>query len=573
MKINPIIKKEMITLFRSNHISKGKQLGSLLMTIFFNLAFLSFVLGLFILFYNKTNNIISTNGVPAPLLVFILFMAIVVVSYILFFTNSFSNTLYNRDDRFILRVMPLKETEILLPKLGAAYIKLLSTFGLLFLSLLITFGLLVINNPCGYITISWWYWLVSILATLVVPIIIMFFAAILSYPFHLLKEFIGRHPVIQIIVSIVLITLLSLAYFFIIHLFATLVRTDSLVEILRPSNCDMMYNIAQFLIPVYSLIAALVVPNQGIQILYFIIFFLVSLGSLYFIVLAYYRNYVKVDDKFSVIKIQEPTLSKYPLLKKDFKLMFRNTSGSVSFIVLAFTSAIFSTFLAYFVGSIFDTYGLNKTNPSELVNSEFDLLNIAPQLYFPLIVLFVTLAISVIFASETKLFLKEKRTVSVILTMPQAFKKQILSKMFLNLVLLLIVNVLVFILVASIGILPIVDALILFTISLFVTFSSFLLGVSHTLSVTKSLSATSDIANVSNFNFVISIIFPIVAFIITGGLVVGAYYLGLLSSMSPTIIYLLVVLITGVILAFSIYLFIRRSKRFSKFLSEGVVGK
>ena len=40
----------------------------------------------------------------------------------------------------------------------------------------------------------------------------------------------------------------------------------------------------------------------------------------------------------AVIKLQEPKLSKYPLLKKDFKLMFRNTSGSVSFIVLAFIS-------------------------------------------------------------------------------------------------------------------------------------------------------------------------------------------------------------------------------------------
>jgi hypothetical protein len=438
---------------------------------------------------------------------------------------------------------------------------------------MLTFGILVLSKPCVYVSIGWYYWPLSIIFTFISPFFIIFIGTIFSYPFHLLTGFIGRHPVIQIIVSIVIISILSLVYFLIIDTFAYLVRSDSLSEILRPSNCDFMKSIVDWMVPINYMILSMVNASYRIYLLVFIAALVIALSTTYFIAMGYYHRYIKIDDKFSVIKLQEPKLSKYPLLKKDFKLMFRNTSGSVSFIVLAFTSAIFSTFLAYFVGSIFDTYGLNKTNPSELVNSEFDLLNIAPQLYFPLIVLFVTLAISVIFASETKLFLKEKRTVSVILTMPQAFKKQILSKMFLNLILLGIVNIIVFILVASIGILPIIDSLILFTISLFVTFSSFLFGVSHTLSVTKSLSTTSDIANVSNFNFVISIIFPIVAFIITGGLVVGAYYLGLLSSMSPTIIYLFVVLITGIFFAFSIYLFIRRSKRFSRFLSEGVVGK
>ena len=573
MKLNPIVKKELISLFRRDHISKAKQVVSFLLSTLFNFVLVAFVVALFTLFYNKSYTIISTNGIPAPLLVFILFMVIVFGAYSLFTMNTLSNSLYNKNDRFILRVMPIKETSIILPKLGSTYIKLLLTFGVMFLSLMLTFGILVLSKPCVYVSIGWYYWPLSIIFTFISPFFIIFIGTIFSYPFHLLKGFIGRHPVIQIIVSIVIISILSLAYFLIIDAFAYLVRSDSLSEILRPSNCDFMKSIVEWMVPINYMILSLVNATHLIYLLVFIAALVIALSTTYFIAMGYYHRYIKIDDRFSVIKLQEPKLSKYPLLKKDFKLMFRNTSGSVSFIVLAFISAIFSTFLAYFVGVLFKSYGIDPSSPSINAGSNYAALAIIPYLYFPLIVLFVTLSISIIFATETKLFIKEKATASVILTMPQTFKKQILSKMLLNSILLFAVNLLVFILVISIGILAPLDAFILFLLSLFVTFSTFLLTVSHTLAVTKSLTATSDIATTGNFNYLISIFFPFVIFIITGGLLIGAHYSKLLVNLSPIIIYLVVAAIAAIILAFSIFMFIRRTKKFSKFLSEGGISK
>jgi prolipoprotein diacylglyceryltransferase len=259
--------------------------------------------------------------------------------------------------------------------------------------------------------------------------------------------------------------------------------------------------------------------------------------------------------------------------KKDFKLMFRNTSGSVSFIVLAVLSAIFSTFLAYLTGKLFESYGLANLNPSLAGNTESGIVAVVSYLYFPVVILFVTLFISIIFNSETKLFNKEKRTASVILTMPQTFKRQVLSKMFLNLILLFIVNLLVFILVSALSILPVLDALMLFIISLFITFSTFLMSVSHTLNVTKSLSATNDIATTGNTNFIFSIVFPIITFLLTGALLIGAYYGKLLSLVSPLIIYLIVAIIALILLVLAFIQFRIRLKKFSKFLSEGGISK
>ena len=113
----------------------------------------------------------------------------------------------------------------------------------------------------------------------------------------------------------------------------------------------------------------------------------------------------------------------------------------------------------------------------------------------------------------------------------------------------------------------------LFIISLFITFSTFLMSVSHTLNVTKSLSATNDIATTGNTNFVFSIVFPVITFLITGALLIGAYYGNLLSLVSPTVVYLIVAIIALILLVLAFIQFRIRLKKFSKFLSEGGISK
>ena len=570
MKINPIVKKELISLFRNDYMSKVKQVAGLIVSIMLNLLLIGFIVTLYSLLDSKVS-VVTIDGVSASIPLFITLISIMVVAYTLFTMNTLSKVLYNQNDRFILRVMPLKETEIIIPKLGTMYLRILFTYSLMFLALLISFGILHYDDP--NIAISWWYWPLSVVFTFVTPMIILFFAVIFSYPFHLFKQFINRHPVVQVIVSILVITALSIAYFAVIQLFADLITNNSVNTLLSVGNLQKLNAITKFLVPINYMIQVLCNQDKWLHLLVYVAFILISLGSVYFIALGYYRLYVKGDEKFSVVPKKRAKIEKFPLISKDFKLMFRNTSGSLSFIVLAVLSAIFSTFLAYLTGKLFEAYGLSSLNPGLAGNANEGILAVVSYLYFPVIVLFVTLFISIIFSSKTKLFQKEKRNVSIILTMPQTFKKQIISKMFLNLCLLFIVNLLVFILTASLRILPVLDALLLFIISLFITFSTFLMSVSHTLAVTKSLSSTSDIATTGSTNFIFSIIFPIFAFLLTAGLLVGAYYADLLSMVSPVIIYTIVAVIALLLLVLAILQFRSRLRRFSRFLSEGHIGK
>ena len=184
MKINPIVKKELISLFRNDYMSKVKQVAGLIVSIMLNLLLIGFIVVLYSLLDSKVS-VVTIDGVSASVPLFITLIAIMVVAYTLFTMNTLSKVLYNQNDRFILRVMPLKETEIIIPKLGTMYLRILFTYSLMFLALLISFGILHYDDP--NITISWWYWPLSVVFTFVTPMIILFFAVIFSYPFNLFK--------------------------------------------------------------------------------------------------------------------------------------------------------------------------------------------------------------------------------------------------------------------------------------------------------------------------------------------------------------------------------------------------
>ena len=85
---HPIIKKEIITTFRREQTSKGKQVASLLGSALFNIALVAFVTVLFGLFYTKSYTIISTNGIPAPLLIFVGFIFLISCAYFVFSMNT-----------------------------------------------------------------------------------------------------------------------------------------------------------------------------------------------------------------------------------------------------------------------------------------------------------------------------------------------------------------------------------------------------------------------------------------------------------------------------------------------------
>lgn len=578
MEISPIVKKEFVSLFRRDYYSKAKSVANLLSSLVLNLVLVAFVVFLYSFLDSKLTSqgiIIQGPGYTAALPIFILVMTLMICVYSLITANTLSNSLYNQDDRFILRVMPLKEHHILLPKLGTMYIRILSTYAIMFLALLITFGILHLNDPT--IGISWWYWPLSIFFTFITPIFILFFGVILSYPLKLLKLIINRHPIIQVIVSIAAVAVVSVVYFFVIDFFSDLINGSAsggvdISTIISTSTLRGLDFLTNFCVPVNYMIQVLCNLDKWSYFLIYVAAILICFGLVYFITMGYYHEYLKIDEKFSVIPKKEVRVHKYPLLLKEFRLMFRNSTGSLSFVVYAVCASILAAFLVYFVNKTYgDFSSVGTTNLGNITDNIFALLN---YIDLPICILFMTLSISLVFSNETKLFIKEKRTASVILTIPQSFKKQIVAKLVINTILLFLSNILSFTLIASFGIFDsAIDLLIILGCSLFITFSTFFLSVGHTLSVTKSLSATNDIATTGSLNFLIALLFPIAVFLIAFGLLYLFTTLEGLKSLSGTITYAFIIIVLVTIFVLSIVYLIKKIKQFSKFLSEGGIVK
>lgn len=570
MTLHPIVRKELISVFRRDYLSKTKQIASLLMSAFLNIVLVAFVVTLYLLLDSKVSDII-VDGISFSVPMIILILGLMIGIYTIINTMRFSKVLYNQDDRYILKTMPLKETTILFPKLFTNYLRILATFAVMFFSLLIAFGVVHLDDPT--FSISWWYWPLSVVFTFVTPCIIVFISLILSYPYKLITLFINRHPFAQLFVSIVVVAILSYAYFVVIDLFSNLITNDNLHLVFSTSNIQKMNFVSKFVAPINYMMLVLCNQDKWLYFMIYVAVILIALASSYFIALGYHREYSKIDERFTVFEKKHRKLSKFPLLVKDFRLMFRNSSGSLSFVVYAFAASIFSTFLAYFTNKLFASYGLNNFSPSSSANGAGGLLSFISYLQLPVAILFVTLSISMVFSSETKLFLKEKRTASLILTIPAKFKTQIFSKLIINCSVLLFVNILAFVLIASFGIFPNPFELItLFVCSLFITFATFFIGVAHTLTVTKSLSSTNDIATTGSFNFLISLFAPIVVVGISAALLYLFSTLEGLASVSGVITFSIIMGICAVVFALSIVLLVFRIKKFSRYLSTGEEG-
>lgn len=544
-----IIKKELLSVFRLDYISKFKQAISLIINLVLNLLVVFFIAYLYILIDGKISNIVGASKS-----VFILFVEVILFIYTLIATNNTAKVLYNTSDKYIIRVMPLKDTEIILPKLLALYCKTLFSYGIMFITILFTYGII---NSQGV-----WYYILSLLFLFTTPVIMLFIATALSYPFYLLKNFINRHSVVQIIVMVLFISLFSLVYFGIVQLFIELIANQNVIIIFNADNMNLLSNICFYLIPSNLIVSNILLEPSKFYITYHILLFIFSGCLIYYIANVYYHKYLIHDEKFKVASYRKLGIEKHPIIKKDIKLIFRNSSSGVSFVIVSLCACLYCTFLAYLVNQLFDIYGLNY------ISNSIGFAGFIKYTYFPIIALLISLLLSLVFAGESQLFKREENTKSILLTIPINIKNQVLSKMTVNLVLLFIVNFLIYILILSFGILPFVEGSLLFLITLSSSFATYFLSSGSSMAISKEEAKRGNITP-KNVSFVYSLFIPLVSFIISIFALYLFFNVNLINSISTNLIYLFVALINISLLVLTIFYFMSRLKKYSTFISNG----
>lgn len=547
--ISPIIKKELLSVFRLDYISKFKQAISVLINIVLNLLVVFFVAYLYIMIDNKITNIVGASKS-----IFILFISIMFIVYSFIAISNASKILYNSSDKYIIRVMPLDDKTILLPKLLALYCKIFMSYLIMFITILFTYGILYNQGA--------WYFILSIIFLFTTPIIICFVGVVFSYPFYLIKNFINRHTVVQIICSVLLIFIFSIIYFLIVQLFIELIANQNVILIFNADNMNILSNICVYLIPSNMIVSNILLEHSKFYITFHILLIIFSFFLIYYLSVVYYHKHLLKDEKFKVSSLKKLEVEHHPVIKKDIKLIFRNTESGISFVIISLCACLYCTFLAYLVNRLFDIYGLNY------ISNSLGFAGFIKYTYFPIIAFLISLLLTLIFSNQSQLFKRENNTKSIILTIPVNIKHQVLSKMFVNLGLLFIVNLLIYILISIFSILSPLEALLLFLITLSSSFSSYFLTCGKSLVISKEELQKGSITP-KNISFIYSIIIPLITFAFTIVCLYLFFNIEAISSLSSNLIYLFIGLINIGFLVLCVFYFYSRLKKYAKFISNG----
>ena len=147
-------------------------------------------------------------------MVMVLVMAITLVLSLISSTYDLMHSLYLQEDNKVLITFPVKANTIFVSKIAVFYIyEIKKNFSFV---LPITFGtiILLISNHCASPLTALWMWIPMIFITLL-PVLI---GALLSIPAMYVYNFIKKHALVQMIITFVALTLVTLLIIYLIGL-------------------------------------------------------------------------------------------------------------------------------------------------------------------------------------------------------------------------------------------------------------------------------------------------------------------------------------------------------------------
>ena len=139
-----------------------------------------------------------------------LLFLIVQLMNVFFGTITYFQLMYNPKDASILANLPVKSIEVFLSKMIVVYMSELFTSILIMIPSIIVISIGLAN--VGY-TLSFAYYLGTILGIILLPLIPLFIIAIIGYPIMLIMNFSKKRPLIGSIITLLLIVLFVIAIY------------------------------------------------------------------------------------------------------------------------------------------------------------------------------------------------------------------------------------------------------------------------------------------------------------------------------------------------------------------------
>lgn len=397
-----LLAKDFKLLFGKNK-SISKKILSAIVSLIFVGSFVGIEVFLYINILKKIEN--TQNALMAFTTLFLFVSTIIIIFSCLVSANKL---FFNEKDIEQLSVHPVDEVSIIFSKLLFLFI---THFVLSFVTsfpIFLSYGLLY-NKTMMFYYVGIFY-----------PVLTFFFnvgiALIFVYPFWLLKNYLNKHIIIRFIVIAVVLFGFSFAYTYVLNMFVEIVVGGSFNSIL--AYVPKLVELQKYEFPTFFVVQTLFNGNNR----YLFPFIAISLGvfMLGCAICIFAFNYVRNISISKTLKVKTKELKTQSvtkaLIKKEFKLLTKNSDYSFSYLGLLVVQPLLAFLVIKALNTIFTT-GVFAYYISVLPNF-LPLLDV-------LILMFFTLIIN---QGANQYIQMEKKTIKLMKSIPVKFSKQIIIK-------------------------------------------------------------------------------------------------------------------------------------------------
>lgn len=432
--------------------TKDKRLSKRILSTLFTIFFMGCFVIIEVYFFSAILTEIKDVR-RAPLIFMTLFLF--VMSLVLIVTGIFQamKLFFNKKDLEQLSTYPVTNAQVICSKLIFLFISHYIS------SIIFVYPLFVAYGQIMYQTTIFYY--IGIFYPVFTFFIEVGIALLLVYPFWLLLQYLKKRPLIQFIVSIVVLLIGVILYSIILIAFIDIVKSGEITSLFNSSNINSFEKFRKFQIPINFLAEAFINKRWSRLFPFLLIALGVFMAGVTITIFAF--NYVKnvtfdLNKKGKEKKYKQVSQTK-ALIRKEIMLLTKSSDYIFSFSGLLIVQPILLYLILYAINSIF-------TTDIFLVYS-MAIPNLIPLIDVLLIMMF-TLIIS---QGASQYIDMEKRTIKIVKTIPVKPFKQLAIKMMIPFTLSftsLVVSLLVLLISGTLSFVTFIFAFILTTVLLFI---------------------------------------------------------------------------------------------------------
>ena len=400
------------------------------------------IMAAFVYLFVELNSRFIPLGIFNEILSLFIF-AILIIS-VIFSLNKAAVIMYSVKDANILRPLPLNPYTVVLSKITALFIYELIAVAAFALPIFISFGII------GGLGVG--FYIKAVVCVIIIALATTAITALIAPLFNIAKNFLLSHGPLFFVISLVFVGLLFFGYKYVLDFIIGLIRDRRLQFVFNSSVVEKIRSIAKWLL--FS--SSLGMFMSGVNIWRVIICFFVTCGLIvgsFFLCAKLYHN---VGKSYSVASKEGHNKQRSivgALIFKEINELVRTPGYMFSYLSIALSLPA----LTYL------TMGVLGEVVSQLLTASF-----IPPFALMIVVLYST--VSNTFAGDA--VSREGNKLSIVKTIPVAFKAQIGVKLLLSLAIACFALAITFVLMVASGTVSVLDGLMIFVVALLTTSAS-----------------------------------------------------------------------------------------------------